>query len=144
MVLNFWVFEKKVFHICSTRNRFYSFQNFVIRLEKKPCLLTWSGPLKQCIVRNYPCIFSYMKLETREGVSPMGEARPYVWLSRQWRKRLPPRIASATGGTLQPVHCIAVGNGGLCFLAITFGGFHAKSDPLRKYLQNKPLCVNSF
>ena len=137
MVLNFWVFEKKVFHICSTRNRFYSFQNFVIRLEKKLCLLTWSGPLKQCIVHNYPCIFSYMKLETREGVSPMGEARPYVWLSRQWRKRLPPR---------QPVSLVPLAApSSQCTVSLLAMSAHAFSPlPLAGSIQKVTPCVNIY
>ena len=64
---------------------------------------------------------------------------------------VPPLVLAAWGVSLlvlaAPSHVstiLVIANGGISGIAIAGGGFHAKTDPLRKYLQKRLLYVNSL
>jgi len=64
---------------------------------------------------------------------------------------VPPLVLAAWGVSLlvlaAPSHIstiLTIVDGGISGITIAGGGFHAKTNPLRKYLEKRPLCVNSF
>ena len=64
---------------------------------------------------------------------------------------VPPLVLAAWGVSLlvlaAPSHVstiLATSDGGISGIAIAGGGFHSKIDPLRKYLEKRPLYVNNL
>jgi len=64
---------------------------------------------------------------------------------------VPPLVLAAWAVSLlvlaAPSHVstiLATADGSINGIAIAGGGIHCKTDPLRKYLEKRSLCVNSF